>query len=154
MFPDVLVYRLKMIVDPADSSYMPSLVVVSGNWIVSPVFRKYFQSCSNSSFDPFTPLLFLGGNSLNNLIELKTININPTDTVVPLLNDCTEVRRREGAPFWWFADDSVMTVLTISILTFNPFPPWINSVWHVHNLVLLLIRSAWKGNRINCTTLG
>ncbi|XP_019484450.1 PREDICTED: E3 ubiquitin-protein ligase HERC2 [Hipposideros armiger] len=63
MFPDVLVYRLKMIVDPADSSYMPSLVVVSG------------------------------GNSLNNLIELKTININPTDTTVPLLNDCTEYHR-------------------------------------------------------------
>lgn len=30
MFPDVLVHRLKMVVDPADSSYMPSLVVVSG----------------------------------------------------------------------------------------------------------------------------
>uniref|UniRef100_A0A8C6ITP0 HECT-type E3 ubiquitin transferase n=1 Tax=Melopsittacus undulatus TaxID=13146 RepID=A0A8C6ITP0_MELUD len=63
IFPDVLVHRLKMIVDPADSSYMPSLVVVSG------------------------------GNSLNNLIELKTININPTDTTVPLLNDCTEYHR-------------------------------------------------------------
>uniref|UniRef100_A0A8C9CWF1 E3 ubiquitin-protein ligase HERC2 n=1 Tax=Panthera leo TaxID=9689 RepID=A0A8C9CWF1_PANLE len=63
IFPDVLVHRLKMIVDPADSSYMPSLVVVSG------------------------------GNSLNNLIELKTININPTDTTVSLLNDCTEYHR-------------------------------------------------------------
>ncbi|MBN3299656.1 HERC2 ligase, partial [Amia calva] len=63
VFPDVLVHRLKMIVDPADSSYMPSLVVVSG------------------------------GNSLNNLIELKTININPTDTTVPLLNDCSEYHR-------------------------------------------------------------
>ncbi|XP_058886345.1 E3 ubiquitin-protein ligase HERC2-like isoform X1 [Acipenser ruthenus] len=63
LFPDVLVHRLKMVVDPADSSYMPSLVVVSG------------------------------GNSLNNLIELKTININPTDTTVPLLNDCTEYHR-------------------------------------------------------------
>ncbi|PKU46171.1 e3 ubiquitin-protein ligase herc2 [Limosa lapponica baueri] len=62
IFPDVLVHRLKMIVDPADSSYMPSLVVVSG------------------------------GNSLNNLIELKTININPTDTTVPLLSDCTEIK--------------------------------------------------------------
>uniref|UniRef100_A0A3B3QN49 E3 ubiquitin-protein ligase HERC2 n=1 Tax=Paramormyrops kingsleyae TaxID=1676925 RepID=A0A3B3QN49_9TELE len=62
LFPDVLVHRLKMIVDPADSSYMPSLVVVSGN-------------------------------SLNNLIELKTININPTDTTVVLLSDCTEYHR-------------------------------------------------------------
>lgn len=32
-----------------------------------------------------------GGSSLNNLIELKTININPTDTTVLLLSDCTEV---------------------------------------------------------------
>ncbi|KAI1241726.1 hypothetical protein IHE44_0005215 [Lamprotornis superbus] len=63
LIDDVLVHRLKMIVDPADSSYMPSLVVVSG------------------------------GNSLNNLIELKTININPTDTTVPLLSDCTEYHR-------------------------------------------------------------
>ncbi|XP_038616113.1 E3 ubiquitin-protein ligase HERC2 [Tachyglossus aculeatus] len=63
IFPDVLVHRLKMIVDPADSSYMPSLIVVSG------------------------------GNSLNNLIELKTININPTDTTVPLLSDCMEYHR-------------------------------------------------------------
>ncbi|KAL7983783.1 hypothetical protein Chor_000659, partial [Crotalus horridus] len=63
IFTDVLVHRLKMIVDPADSSYMPSLVVVSG------------------------------GSSLNNLIELKTININPTDTTVPLLGDCTEYHR-------------------------------------------------------------
>nr|XP_057930109.1 E3 ubiquitin-protein ligase HERC2 isoform X3 [Doryrhamphus excisus] len=63
LFPDVLVHRLKMVVDPADSSYMPSLVVVSG------------------------------GSSLNNLIELKTININPTDTTVLLLSDCTEYHR-------------------------------------------------------------
>ncbi|XP_075446685.1 E3 ubiquitin-protein ligase HERC2 isoform X3 [Ascaphus truei] len=63
VFPDVLVHRLTMIVDPADSSYMPSLVVVSG------------------------------GNSLNNLIELKTININPTDMSVLLLSDCTEYHR-------------------------------------------------------------
>uniref|UniRef100_A0A3Q3AXX1 E3 ubiquitin-protein ligase HERC2 n=1 Tax=Kryptolebias marmoratus TaxID=37003 RepID=A0A3Q3AXX1_KRYMA len=63
LFPDVLVHRLKMIVDPADSSYMPSLVVVSG------------------------------GSSLNNLIELKTITINPTDTTVLLLTDCTEFHR-------------------------------------------------------------
>lgn len=40
----------------------------------------------------FLSMLFsLGGSSLNNLIELKTININPTDTTVPLLSDCTEV---------------------------------------------------------------
>lgn len=99
--------------------------------------------------DSLTPLL-LGGNSLNNLIELKTININPTDTTVPLLNDCTEVSRSECIPFWWFADDGDVTFLTISVLIFNPFPLLINDVyfkiWHVHNLNLLLIRSAWKGN--------
>ncbi|XP_068449211.1 E3 ubiquitin-protein ligase HERC2 isoform X3 [Clinocottus analis] len=63
LFPDVLVHRLKMAVDPADSSYMPSLVVVSG------------------------------GSSLNNLVELKTININPTDSSVLVLSDCTEYHR-------------------------------------------------------------
>ncbi|XP_037324635.2 E3 ubiquitin-protein ligase HERC2 [Pungitius pungitius] len=63
LYPDVLVHRLKMVVDPADSSYMPSLMVVSG------------------------------GSSLNNLVELKTININPTDTTVLLLSDCTEFHR-------------------------------------------------------------
>ncbi|XP_041440166.1 E3 ubiquitin-protein ligase HERC2 isoform X2 [Xenopus laevis] len=63
IFPDVLVHKLVITVDPADSSYMPSLVVVSG------------------------------GNSLNNLIELKTININPTDLHVVLLTDCTEYHR-------------------------------------------------------------
>uniref|UniRef100_A0A673CR73 HECT-type E3 ubiquitin transferase n=1 Tax=Sphaeramia orbicularis TaxID=375764 RepID=A0A673CR73_9TELE len=35
----------------------------------------------------------LCGSSLNNLIELKTININPTDTTVLLLSDCTEYHR-------------------------------------------------------------
>lgn len=36
-------------------------------------------------------IFYIGGSSLNNLIELKTININPTDTNALLLNDCTEV---------------------------------------------------------------
>lgn len=42
-------------------------------------------------FLPFILDILPGGNSLNNLIELKTININPTDTTVLLLTDCTEV---------------------------------------------------------------
>lgn len=37
LFPDVLVHRLKMVVDPADSSYMPSLVVVSGECVPTEV---------------------------------------------------------------------------------------------------------------------
>lgn len=40
IFPDVLVHRLKMIVDPADSSYMPSLVVVSGMCMFSKMSKK------------------------------------------------------------------------------------------------------------------
>lgn len=53
----------------------------------------------SNSFMPL-PLYFLGGNSLNNLIELKTININPTDTTVSLLNDCTEVSRLDSVPLF------------------------------------------------------
>ncbi|TSK42064.1 E3 ubiquitin-protein ligase HERC2 [Bagarius yarrelli] len=37
LFPDVLVHRLKMVVDPADSSYMPSLVVIHGLSIVGRI---------------------------------------------------------------------------------------------------------------------
>lgn len=90
LFPDVLVHRLKMLVDPADSSYMPSLVVVSG--MLYPFTPTVFvvchvtQCCSHIS---------AGGSSLNNLIELKSININPTDTNVLLLADCTEVSEDE-----------------------------------------------------------
>ena len=51
-----------MRVEPSDSSYMPSLVVVSG------------------------------GDSIHNLREVKTVNISATDTLVTLLQDCTEVR--------------------------------------------------------------
>uniref|UniRef100_A0A8C4NCA0 Uncharacterized protein n=1 Tax=Eptatretus burgeri TaxID=7764 RepID=A0A8C4NCA0_EPTBU len=60
IFPDVLLYRLKMTVHPSDGSYMPSFVVISG------------------------------GNSLSSLVELKTIHITPADIVVTLLSDCTE----------------------------------------------------------------
>lgn len=41
--------------------------------------------------DIYHHVFYSGGSSLNNLIELKTININPTDTNALLLNDCTEV---------------------------------------------------------------
>lgn len=57
--------------------------------------------------DSFTPLFFPGGNSLNNLIELKTININPADTTVSLLSDCTEVSGCDRVPF----DGSQMTMM-------------------------------------------
>ncbi len=58
---DILINRLFMRVEPSDSSYMPSLVVVSG------------------------------GDSIHNLREVKTVNISATDTLVTLLQDCTEV---------------------------------------------------------------
>lgn len=104
LFPDVLVHRLKMMVDPADSSYMPSLVVVSGglDWCCSLYVYKrilFGQMLKLSSLGSlkshwiwqFFSCQYTGGSSLNNLIELKTININPTDTTVLLLSDCTEV---------------------------------------------------------------
>ena len=50
-----------MRVEPSDSSYMPSLVVVRG------------------------------GESIHNLRELKTVNIGSTETLVMLLQDITEV---------------------------------------------------------------
>ena len=59
--PDILIHRLYMRVEPSDSSYMPSLVVVRG------------------------------GESIHNLRELKTVNIGSTETLVMLLQDITEV---------------------------------------------------------------
>ena len=50
-----------MRVEPSDSSYMPSLVLVSG------------------------------GESIHNMRELKTVSIASTDTLVTLLQDMTEV---------------------------------------------------------------
>ena len=61
MQADILVKRLYMRVEPSDSSYMPSLVVVSA------------------------------GDSINSMKELKTINIGQTDTLVTLLQDLGEV---------------------------------------------------------------
>ena len=61
MQPDVLMHRLRMIVDPNDSSYQPSLVVVSG------------------------------GDNMSSLHELKTIRIGPTESLVTLLQEMSEV---------------------------------------------------------------
>ncbi|GAB1604494.1 E3 ubiquitin-protein ligase HERC2-like [Argonauta hians] len=59
MYQDILVSRLQMKVEPADSSYMPSLIVVSG------------------------------GDSVHKLKELRTINVGVTYTWVTLLEDMT-----------------------------------------------------------------
>ena len=61
MQPDVLIHCLKMTVDPSDSSYTPSLIVVNG------------------------------GDSFTAMNELSTINIRNSDTVVALLSDLKEV---------------------------------------------------------------
>ncbi|KAL1138806.1 hypothetical protein AAG570_008868, partial [Ranatra chinensis] len=60
MQPDVLIHSLKMKVDPADSSYMPSLVVISG------------------------------GSSYTSLQELAKVYVRNHDTVVTLLSDIKE----------------------------------------------------------------
>lgn len=61
MQTDILVQLLAVTVDPSDSSYMPSLIVVSG------------------------------GDSFSDMAELASISIRHTDTVVPLLSDVKDV---------------------------------------------------------------
>ena len=74
MQPDILVSQLYMRVEPSDSSYMPSLVVVSG------------------------------GESSHTMKELKTVNIGATDTLVLLLQDMTEVWNKTfGTTFCFLA---------------------------------------------------
>jgi E3 ubiquitin-protein ligase HERC2 len=61
MQPEMVVNRLCMRVDPGDSSYQPSLVVVSA------------------------------GESVSTLKEIRTIHIPAHETLVTLLSDMTEV---------------------------------------------------------------
>lgn len=63
MQPNIGIEWLRMLVDPADSSYMPTLVVISG------------------------------GDSLAKMRELATIRITPSDTWVTLLRNVKEVSR-------------------------------------------------------------
>jgi len=63
MQPDVLVSLLTMAVEPTDSSYMPSLLTVSA------------------------------GNSTQSLHELRTVNVEPNDRRVVLLDNLTQVCR-------------------------------------------------------------
>ncbi len=58
---EVLIYSLKMKVEPSDTSYMPKLVKVSA------------------------------GSSFNDLKELGVVSIHPRDTIVTLLSDVREV---------------------------------------------------------------
>lgn len=61
MQPDVTIQLLAITVDPTDSSYMPSLVVVSG------------------------------GDNYSDLTELASVSIRHSDTVVPLLTEVKDV---------------------------------------------------------------
>ncbi|XP_043274810.1 E3 ubiquitin-protein ligase HERC2 isoform X2 [Venturia canescens] len=60
MLPSILVHSLKIVVNPQDSSYMPSLVAVSA------------------------------GDSFSSLLELSTITVRNTDETVTLLQDIKE----------------------------------------------------------------
>ncbi|KAK5650580.1 hypothetical protein RI129_001609 [Pyrocoelia pectoralis] len=57
MYHDVLIKSLKLIVDPSDNSYMPSVIVVSG------------------------------GSTVSSLSELTVVNVKATDSSVTLLTD-------------------------------------------------------------------
>ena len=61
MHPDILIHRLYLRVEPTDSSYMPSVVVISG------------------------------GETLSNMKEIRTVNISSSETMVTLLLDMNEV---------------------------------------------------------------
>ena len=63
MQPEVAIHSLKMVVDPADSTYMPALIVVSG------------------------------GDSLAALKEITTVNVFGNDTTVTVLNSVKEYHR-------------------------------------------------------------
>ena len=63
MQPEVAIQSLKMVVDPADSTYMPALLVVSG------------------------------GDSLSALKEITTVNVFGNDTTVTVLNNVKEYHR-------------------------------------------------------------
>lgn len=52
---------------------------------------------------------------MNNLIELKTININPTDTTVLLLSDCTEVGGLNLPNIVFLLAAATLTMLFISL---------------------------------------
>lgn len=61
LYPDLLIQRLTMTVDPSDSSYMPSVVVVSA------------------------------GDSIQSLKEVKTVHISATESLCTLLEDVQRV---------------------------------------------------------------
>nr|XP_034301900.1 E3 ubiquitin-protein ligase HERC2 isoform X4 [Crassostrea gigas] len=63
MLPDILLHRLYMKVEPSDSSYMPSLVVISA------------------------------GDTLSSMKEIRAVNITSSESVVTLLQDLNDYFR-------------------------------------------------------------
>lgn len=61
MYPDIIIKTLKVGVDPADNSYMPSVIVVNG------------------------------GHSINSLMELNVVNVKNHDTSVLLVSNLDKV---------------------------------------------------------------
>ena len=61
MYPDILIHKLVMTVDPSDSSYTPSVVVTSV------------------------------GESLQSLVEVKTTHVKESEHTVKLLENVQEV---------------------------------------------------------------
>lgn len=61
MYSDIIVKSLKILVDPADNSYMPSVIVVSG------------------------------GSTVSSLSELNIVNVRNTDSSVLLLSNADQV---------------------------------------------------------------
>lgn len=61
MYSDIIVKSLKMGVDPADNSYMPSVIIVSG------------------------------GSSVSSLTELNVVYVRNIDTIVTLLSNMEQV---------------------------------------------------------------
>ena len=61
--PDVVIQSLKMVVDPGDSTYMPSLIIISA------------------------------GDNLAQLKEISTVNVYGSDTTVTLLNSVKEYHK-------------------------------------------------------------
>ena len=68
MHPDILIHSLRIQVDPADSTYMPSVVIISA------------------------------GDNLSVLKEISTVNLSPTDRIVTLLSNLKEFYRLISPP--------------------------------------------------------
>ena len=103
MQPDILVNRLYIRVEPSDSSYMPSVVVINV------------------------------GETIQTLKETRTINIGSTESLVTLLQDCQEVRPRSYNTFFMLKSveyEILNAHKYINIEKFNFFQAQISLEWY------------------------